>query len=867
MTGAGHLLPDPKRSRVVLAGSSRYRDPGLPDLDSVRNNLSGLARVLHDPEVWGVAPEHCKIVLDPAEPGDLIDPVSAAAEEATDMLLVYYAGHGLTNRAGDLYLTVAKSVPGKPYLQVRYDDVREPIVESPATRRIIILDCCYSGRAAEKTLGGDSPYAAQAEVDGSFVLTATPANRLAQAPADQDYTAFTHEIIEVLKEGLVDGPQLISLNDLYNNVRARLRTRARPQPQARDRNNLGAQTSFRNKAFRPDAVRRDLSAEERDAESQAALERVRTACSRASADFLRRERLRDHDRLYVRRPVDRDIESAIGALAPANLRHTRRASKALSGGLVDRVAPPQLIVLSDAPGAGKTMLAVQLSRSATRFGAVLRRAGGPVADDLRSFLDAFGPDHGLAELVAARVPLVYVVDGLERADHVADQKQVIDLFRFVDRKLNRHARRHGLLAFPISVLLTIRENDWDRWFTVLEGRSMVPFRRTIPEFTPAELDTAITRYTAAYDYRLTGAVPAGARRTLALPVNLRLLSETHEYEGQVDAAEAFGEHLLAGYVRSKSESIVRLLPWLDAERLSGMLTGLAMDLMDVPEATAPVEQAVAVLARTGRIPKADAVSLLRLLIEDRILLQNSHGVQFGYPATLEYLIAAASVRRLSESGSIDSLETLTSLVAESPAVSSAAVRSNVEAIVATARPDARQLVTRHYDTSAVYTGSVLSQLRYGISRGNSPSEPELASIYGSLRTLRAEDAWNAFFVVAAVNSRQSADRIAEVFAVAWDTNPARPDRWKLLSKLRQRGLLYRDEAVERVLRSSEPREWETLLGWAGHEPDPARAFERLLAAANGALAGRIGPGPEWDQTRGLLKVLSEGRSFVDGQVF
>ena len=504
-------LPDPAQSRAVLIGVSKYNK--LPPLSSVSNNLGTLAGILRDPGVWGLPEEHCHVIANPTTAARLIEPIKTSAEEAVDTLLVYYAGHGLTDRAGDLQLTISESDADNAYSQLPYQWVRDPIRESPARRRIVILDCCYSGRAANNPMGDDAPYAAQAEVEGSFILTATPENRAALAPSNQKYTAFTHELVAVLSEGLMGADALLSLNEIFNHVKTKLRANSLPPPQASDRNNLGAQTSFRNKAFIPGRVRQGLSPERRNAESQAAARQVRTVCIRASAAFLRRERLLAHDSLYVDRPIDREIESVIDALSPTNLRRVRRVAKAKRGktkdGSVARIEPPQIMVLSDEPGSGKTMLAVQLSRLNEMCAAVLRHAGDSVATDLRQVIQELGPNFGIDLLVQARMPIVFVVDGLDQADHASDQKQIIELFKVIG-DLNRHAQVQGMLAFPIAVLLTVREIEWDRWFTVLEGRNIVDFRGAIPQFDSVQLGVALEKYASTYDYGLDGDLPPGA---------------------------------------------------------------------------------------------------------------------------------------------------------------------------------------------------------------------------------------------------------------------------------------------------------------------------------------------------------------------
>ena len=61
-------LADPHASRVLLIGSSRY-DTLRPELPAVANNVHELARLLRDPDRWGVPEENCRILLDPASPG------------------------------------------------------------------------------------------------------------------------------------------------------------------------------------------------------------------------------------------------------------------------------------------------------------------------------------------------------------------------------------------------------------------------------------------------------------------------------------------------------------------------------------------------------------------------------------------------------------------------------------------------------------------------------------------------------------------------------------------------------------------------------------------------------------------------------
>src|SRR5207302_8568350 len=107
-----------------------------------------LAAELSAQNVWGLPPGNCVVVPDPMSPADMLDPLTDAARTATDTLLFYYAGHGLPPPTGaSLYLALPGSDRKRMYTAVPYDHVREVLLNSRARRRIVILDCCYSGLA------------------------------------------------------------------------------------------------------------------------------------------------------------------------------------------------------------------------------------------------------------------------------------------------------------------------------------------------------------------------------------------------------------------------------------------------------------------------------------------------------------------------------------------------------------------------------------------------------------------------------------------------------------------------------------------------------------------------------------------------
>ncbi|WP_327097344.1 caspase family protein [Nocardia vinacea] len=141
----------PKRDgwRAALIGVSRYADPTFSDIPAARNNVEDLARTLTAPG-GAFSEEHCTVLTNPDQSMQVGEAIATAAQNAHDVLLVYYAGHGLVGRGGRLYLVLPGTDRDHPeWSSVPFTTLRDELMDSPARARILILDCCFSGRAFE----------------------------------------------------------------------------------------------------------------------------------------------------------------------------------------------------------------------------------------------------------------------------------------------------------------------------------------------------------------------------------------------------------------------------------------------------------------------------------------------------------------------------------------------------------------------------------------------------------------------------------------------------------------------------------------------------------------------------------------------
>ncbi|MFG2277741.1 SAV_2336 N-terminal domain-related protein [Streptomyces asoensis] len=237
-------FPDRDSSNAVLVGGGVHEE--FPDLPQVLSGLRDLAELLTDPWGGAFARDRTTVLADPASEGVILDAVHEAAESASDTLLVYFAGHGLLDPdSGDLSLAVSRTRLDSPHTALRYDNIRRMLHDSRALHKIVILDCCYSGSALRSAPGGS--FDIGVDTEHTVVIAAT--DRMAMAPVGHRYTAFTGELIGVLREGLREGTELISVESLYREVRQRLRARNLPEPRWTSPNAGGTTALTVNRAY------------------------------------------------------------------------------------------------------------------------------------------------------------------------------------------------------------------------------------------------------------------------------------------------------------------------------------------------------------------------------------------------------------------------------------------------------------------------------------------------------------------------------------------------------------------------------------------------------------------------------------------
>ncbi|CAL9370827.1 caspase family protein [Streptomyces sp. enrichment culture] len=264
-------VPDPGRSRAVLIGIGDYAHTELTAMPAAPAGAQHLAGLLRDPSIWGLPEEHVTLIGSTASAEQILAAVRDAALGTTDTLVVYFAGHGLRDRAGQLYLALTAADADYPQIgTLPYAQLRDVIRKSGhrAKHRVTVLDCCYSGIAGAmsgtaaptrtqlaralgepKDSSGAEGYHDRAEdLYGDCVLTSAPPTSFSFVLKGSRFPEFTGELVDILENGIPGAGSTVSLETTWRRVRDRLLRRGSPQPQQFTQNAVTHHLHLRNRA-------------------------------------------------------------------------------------------------------------------------------------------------------------------------------------------------------------------------------------------------------------------------------------------------------------------------------------------------------------------------------------------------------------------------------------------------------------------------------------------------------------------------------------------------------------------------------------------------------------------------------------------
>ncbi|MFB6989118.1 caspase domain-containing protein [Streptomyces sp. NPDC056304] len=235
MSDAGPLH-DYSRSRAVLIGVSKY--DRLPSAEPAANSLKRMKGLLTGPlcswpqnrvQVWE---------KDDVQQRDrLPDQLMEAFDGVKDIALFYFVGHGQLYD-DELCLALQKSPEYGPRCKtvgLPFSDVRDALRACDAQTKIVILDCCFAGRAREHSLAPESANVIDwTHAKGAATLAASGAYRTAWYEPDSGMhnpqTYFTKYLIDVIEQGVPGYSDGLPLSAIYDHAAHALVRDKRPEP-------------------------------------------------------------------------------------------------------------------------------------------------------------------------------------------------------------------------------------------------------------------------------------------------------------------------------------------------------------------------------------------------------------------------------------------------------------------------------------------------------------------------------------------------------------------------------------------------------------------------------------------------------------
>jgi tetratricopeptide (TPR) repeat protein len=213
----------PGRFALIIA-VDHYSDNRLKELRAPSSDAESLAAVLADPdigqfEVQSIINESAQRVREEVER-------FFKSREPDDLLLLYFACHGVKDPRGRLYMAMADTrldLLASRGLAAQF--VNEQLESCRSRRIVLMLDCCYSGAYAKGFASrGDTSVGVLEKFEGYGRVVLTASDALEYAFEEDELTEsnghssiFTGAVVRGLRTGDADIDQdgRVSVDDLY----------------------------------------------------------------------------------------------------------------------------------------------------------------------------------------------------------------------------------------------------------------------------------------------------------------------------------------------------------------------------------------------------------------------------------------------------------------------------------------------------------------------------------------------------------------------------------------------------------------------------------------------------------------------------
>ncbi|OWA18421.1 hypothetical protein B9W68_05785 [Streptomyces sp. CS227] len=210
----------PILSTALLIGGVTYPRSKFAPVPAAATNIERLKQVFEDPDVWGLSFMHLFEAKDMTR-AQILEAIGTSYRTTRPggLYVLYFAGHGHYDRRTEtLYLAPHDTgdVLTPQNSMVSVADIFRTIAEEEeqAERKLLILDCCFSGGAIDSV-------PAEASNDGAergwFVMSASAKYQKALGDSGKETTFFTGALLTAL-EGVAENRPSLSAQWVFDTV-------------------------------------------------------------------------------------------------------------------------------------------------------------------------------------------------------------------------------------------------------------------------------------------------------------------------------------------------------------------------------------------------------------------------------------------------------------------------------------------------------------------------------------------------------------------------------------------------------------------------------------------------------------------------
>jgi uncharacterized caspase-like protein len=166
-----------------------------------------------------------------------------------DLLILYFAGHGVKDEAGRLYLTARDSRHDRIMsTAVSAAFIGDQIDRTRARRVVLLLDCCYSGSFSAGTIATGTSH------EYAILTSSTSLEYAFDAEGEPGTSLFTSALVDGLRTGFADLDEdgLIEVRELHQYVHDRMKKSGSPQTATLQTRLTGERHVAMTDRFRPD---------------------------------------------------------------------------------------------------------------------------------------------------------------------------------------------------------------------------------------------------------------------------------------------------------------------------------------------------------------------------------------------------------------------------------------------------------------------------------------------------------------------------------------------------------------------------------------------------------------------------------------